>query len=227
MRKSLKLSVISLLASVLMSLVLFSCAVNGQKQQAEEPVRPSLSPAEQDAKALELFMSISEIFDQSSRQEALPKVEALYLKIINDYPDAALGQECYWRLIIIYVRDTNPPQFEKAETYYGRFIKKYPDSQFRREIEDVMSKAYFASGKWENILAFYSPAVERYIKTGKLDRPQDMFLYAEAKLNLGDLTESEKGYRIVISLFPKSRESSISKQRLVEIEKKKKEKGGI
>ncbi len=226
MRKSLKQSAISIMVPVVLSLVLSSCATEGRRQAAETPEAasskgPALSKAEQVAKATELFRQVVDILGDSDRKTAVPKMEVLYKKIIDEYPEAPVAQECYWRLILIYLRDYTPPQFGKAEEYHRRFVGRYPDSQFRREIEDSMAKAYYTGGKWSSLLALYTPEVKRYIESGKLDRPQDMFLYAEAKMNLGDLVEAEKGYRIVVSLFPATREGSLAKMRLEKIAKSK------
>ncbi len=222
MRKSLVLPLCSLILPVALSLVLSSCATQPPKHEVEAPrPAPVLSQKEQDSRALVIFEQVAEVFAGDDRKAALPKAEALYLKIINEYPDAALGQECYWRLILIYLRDYTPPQFEKAEAHYTAFVKKYAQSPLRREIEDSVAKAYYVNGKWDKLLAFYTPAVRRYIETGKLDRPHDIYYYAEAKMNLGDLVEAEKGYKIVISLFPKFREGILAAQRLEQLGKKK------
>ncbi|MBA4372987.1 MAG: hypothetical protein C0402_08990 [Thermodesulfovibrio sp.] len=223
MQKSLVRSIFPLILPVVLALVLSSCAATAQKQEVVEPARPAsaMSQQEQDKKALEIFEQITEVFAESDRKSALPKAEALYLRIIREYPDAALGQESYWRLILICIRDYTPPQFEKAEAYHHEFVKKYAQSPLRREIEDSLAKSYYANGKWEKIITFYTPSIRRYIETGKLERPHDIFYYAEAKMNLGDLGEAEKGYKIILSLFPKSREGTMSTQRLEQLAKKK------
>jgi len=217
MLKSLVLSLRSLVLPVVLSLVLSSCATTTLNPL---PVPPK-PQEEQDKRALEIFEQVVEVFSESDRPTAVPKAEALYLKIINDYPDAALGQECYWRLILIYLRDYTPPRFDKAEKYYSEFVRKYPQSPLRSEVDDSISNSFYSNGKWDKIIAFYTPVVRRYIESGKLDRPHDIFLYAEAKMNLGDLVEAEKGYKIVIALFPKSREGTLAAQRLDELVKKK------
>jgi hypothetical protein len=45
-------------------------------------------------------------------------------------------------------------------------------------------------------------------------------MYAEANFNLGNFKEAEKGYKIVMDLFPKLNESKKSMARLEEIGKK-------
>jgi TolA-binding protein len=178
-----------------------------------------LSVEEQDRRALVLFQQVFDILQSSDRKSVVPKMEALYREIIDNYPKAALTQESYWRLVLTYLKDNNPPAFEKAEAAYREFVVKYPGSPFAREIEGDISDAYYRGGKWESLLKFYTPAVRQYVENGTLARPRDMFMYSEAKMNLGDRVETAKGYKIVIARFPDSRESSVAKQRLEAIEK--------
>lgn len=213
------LSLYSLLPVVLL-LGLTSCVTTEPKPVASPPAEP-LSQSEQDKRALEIFDQLVAILSEGDRKAALPKAEELYLKIINEYPAAALGQECYWRLILINLRDYVPPRLDKAEAHHRDFLKKYPQSPLKHEIEDALTKAYYANGKWEKLLVFYAPVIRRYIETGKLERPYDIYYYAEAKMNLGDLVEAEKGYKIIVSVFPQSREGSLAVQRLAELAKKK------
>jgi outer membrane protein assembly factor BamD (BamD/ComL family) len=166
-----------------------------------------------------LFQQVFDILQSSDRKAAVPKMETLYREIIDYYPKAALAQEAYWRLVLIYLRDYDPPAFEKAEATYRDFVEKYPGSQFEREIEGDISDTYYRGGKWESLLKFYAPAVSQYIEKGTLASPRDMFMYAEAKMNLGDTVEAAKGYKIVIARFPDSRESSVAKRRLESMEK--------
>lgn len=180
-----------------------------------------LSIEEQSKKALETFQKILELTENADRMTVLPQIESAYVDIINKYPKASLSQECYWRLMLIYLTDYNPPVFEKAENLHSEFIKKYPDSHLRNLIDDTLSNSYHRNAKWEKLLRFYTPAVKQFIEKGTLSRPLEMFMYSEAKLNLGDLVEAEKGYKIVIALFPDSKESELSKERLEEVKKRK------
>jgi len=187
-------------------------------QDAGENTR-ELSVEEQDKMALEVFQKVFTLIEDSSREAVLPQMEALYLDLIQKYPKAKLAQESYWRLALMYTNDFNPPAYEKIEGLYGRFISLYPDSQFRAEIDDAISNCYSRNGKWESLEKFYAPVIRQYIETGILSRPQDMYRYGEAKRHLGDLAEAEKAFRIVISMFPRSRESALSKMKLEEVKK--------
>lgn len=190
------------------------------KAAAVEPV-PQLTAEEQDKMARAVFSSISDLLAESDRETSLPKIEALYQEIIDKYPRSALSQESYWRLVMIYLHDYNPPLLSRAEELYRNFETKYPASPFIREIRNALSNSYYKYKEWSRLLRLHSPEVKKYIETGKLSNPHDMFRYSEAKYGLGDIEEAVKGYNITISLFPSSKEASLSKIKLEEIKKEK------
>jgi TolA-binding protein len=207
---------------LLCSIAGFSCRSAAPRTEGGAEKGPvGLSAEEQDKRALVLFQQIFDIMQSSDRKDAVPEMETLYREIIEKYTKAVLSQESYWRLVLIYLNDYDPPAFDKAEAAYADFIAKHPESQFRREIENDISNAYYRTGKWERLMKFCTPTVRQYIEKGRIERPRDMFMYAEAKKNLGDTAEAVKGYKIVIALFPKSREGLMAKQRLETIEKEK------
>jgi len=90
---------------------------------------------------------------------------------------------------------------------------------FDREIDTALSGAYYRNGQWERLLKLYTPAVRQYIQTGKLPKPHEMLMYAEAKYHLKDFVEAEKGFKIVVALFPRTRESAKANDRIEEIRK--------
>jgi tetratricopeptide (TPR) repeat protein len=186
------------------------------EKRGEEPVS-----ADREAKAYELFNEILTLTDTPDIKAVLPQMEALYLEIIRGYPDTALAQESCWRLISLYVEKYTPPEYEKAETLYTEFLKKYPVSAIKDLIDDTLSRSYYKNEKWIEILKLYSSVVDVYKEKGKLPNPNPMFMYAEAKYNLGDLVESEKAYKIVIELFPTSNRAVTSMGRLEDIKKRK------
>ncbi|MBI4698949.1 MAG: hypothetical protein HY758_08610 [Nitrospirae bacterium] len=53
-----------------------------------------------------------------------------------------------------------------------------------------------------------------------MPRPMLLFFYSEANYGLGALADAEKGYKLVIELFPGSGESKKAKTRLEEIRNK-------
>jgi tetratricopeptide (TPR) repeat protein len=116
-------------------------------------------------KAYEIFEEILILTETSDMKDAFPKIESLYFKIIHEYPDTELAQECYWRLVILYVERNTPPLFEKAEKTYAEFLKKHPQSVIKYLIEDTLSKSYYKKGKWENLLELNHPAVEAFSVT--------------------------------------------------------------
>jgi tetratricopeptide (TPR) repeat protein len=147
----------------------------------------------------------------------LPQLEESYKDLIARYPDAYLARESYWRLILMNLEDYYPPRIEKAEQYYEEFLEKYPGSKMKTILEDAMARFFYKRRLWENLISICSSHVSEYIETGDLRIPMFMFFYSEAKLNLDDLKEAEKGYKIVIRYSPDSTEARLSKKRLDEI----------
>lgn len=210
-------------------LFLISACVTAPPKIEEKKVTPEkkLTPEEQSQKALEVFNRILSLTEGvEDRQAILPQMEALYEEIIENYPDVPLVEESYWRLITISIEEFKPPKVDKAEKLYQDFFKKYPDSPLEIYIEETFGTFYYTNKMWDKLLRFFTPQVKKFIKTGKLDSPYHMFMYSEAKFNLGDLAEAEKGYKIVIEFFPKTKEGETSKNRLEEIQNLKKQAGG-
>lgn len=212
-----------MLISFLFLFVTSSCTYVSEKpEEIQLPEsKKAVSPDDKEQKAYELFEEILNLTQTSDIQSVLPQMEALYLRIITEYPDIALAQECYWRLISLYVDKSIPPEYKKAENLYKEFLKKYPESSIKNLIIDTLSKSYYKNRKWDELLNLNLPVVKEYEEKGKLQNPDRMFMYAEAKFNLGDLVEAEKAYRVIIDLFPKSKRAVTSKVRLQEIEKRK------
>jgi tetratricopeptide (TPR) repeat protein len=173
-----------------------------------------LSITNQDENAKILFQKISEVSEKTDRKTYVPQLEAMYLVIINKYPKAALAQEAYKGLLMIYINDYDPPAYDKIETTYAKFIEMHPGSPVRPVIEEDISSMYYRNAKWDSLMRFCSPAIKKFIATGKLQDARDMLLYSEAKFNLGDLKEAAKGFKIVIVNFPDTKESLLARQRL-------------
>jgi tetratricopeptide (TPR) repeat protein len=182
-----------------------------------EEVKP-LSPDEQNKEAFKEFEKILDMTENAERSSILPRIEAAYYDIIRRYPEASLAQESYWRIMLIYMRDYNPPAFEKAEALREEFVKKHPDSRLRDTIDNTLGEGYYSHAQWDKLLRFYNPSIKRSIETGKFTRANDIFMYSEAKFNLNDLEEAAKGYRIIIATFPDTRVSALAQKRLEEIQ---------
>ena len=208
--------------TLILSLVLLFSVFMSVSIAATEDAKKSQTPdvVEQNRKAMVIFEQILDLISNSSRLSALPKLEAGYLDIINKYPQASVVPECYWRLELIYLNDYNPPHIEKAEAIYGEFITKFPDSTMKTLMEEPLSDRYYKNSEWDKLLKLYTPAIKQFIEKGKKPKARELFMYSEAKLNLGNLTEAEKGYKLVISQFPESGEARESAKRLEAIQKK-------
>ncbi len=177
---------------------------------------------DREKKAYEVFEKILILSGKSDDKDVFQEIEALYLEIIREYSDTALAQECYWRLVMLYVEKSTPPMFEKAENLYAEFLEKYPKSVVRNLIVDSLSKSYLKNGNLEKVLELNAPLVEAFYATGELSNPSPLFMYAEAQFKIGNLGEAEKAYKSLIESFPNSRLAYSSKKRLDEMQKKEK-----
>lgn len=195
--------------------LLASCTSTPTKEAETEKTS---APKEVELKSLDRFVEILDLVDKSpDRKAVLPDLEKAYIGIINEYPDTPLAQESYWRLIMIYMNDHFPPDYEKAEYRYNEFLNKYPRSPLKNFVEEALGNKYYKDALWKKLLWVSTPAFNKYIDQGKSSTPSLMFMYAEANFNLGNFAEAEKGYRGVMELFPRLNESKKSRARLDEI----------
>ena len=77
---------------------------------------------EQEKKVNELFGRILSLTEEAEdRQSVVPKMEALYDEIINNYPDVPLVEETYWRLIALSVEEFKPQKLTRQKNYIKIF----------------------------------------------------------------------------------------------------------
>ncbi len=207
---------LSVLAAALMLAVL-SCAAppeRGVEKVPEAPTKPKLTVKEQNELAMKAYNDILDMTIENRKRDILPELEVAYNDLISRYPDSFLAQESHWRLISMNLVDYPSPRIDVAEKYYDEFLQRYPGSKMKMILDDTMARYYYRNRLWDRLVKKCSSYVRDYVSTGKINTPLFMFLYSEAKFNLGDPVEAEKGYKIVIHHFPGSTEASISKERL-------------
>lgn len=214
-----KKTVITLIASFIF---LYGCATSPVKEiSATEGGAARRSPIpqeEQEAGSIDAFRELLEISSSSSdRGDVLVAMQDKYLEIIKNYPDAPLAQESYYRLITILLTDYYPPEFDRAESHYNDFIKKYPGSKFKYLIDTTLGTGYLKSRQWEKLSVLTKYALDDYTRSGKADSPTLLFMYAESNYNLNNINEAEAGYNAVIRLFPDFGDGIVSKARIEEI----------
>jgi outer membrane protein assembly factor BamD (BamD/ComL family) len=211
----------SLILSLLLCSAVFIAAVPSVLHAEEEKKADSeLSADEQNKLALEAYELILELSASGERKDILQQLENAYYGVISKYPKANLAQEAYWRLIQIYLGEYHPPAIEKAERVREEFVRKYPDSKMKMVIDRSVVDWYLKNAKWDKITAFFAPAIRKSIETGKYNI-YEIMMYTEAKYNLGDMTEAEKGYKIINANFPSTKEGARARQRIEEIGKQK------
>jgi TolA-binding protein len=203
--------------------LLSACATTPDVTEEKKIPPEKKPPTEEEVKnAADIFNRILEVIvSTEDRQSVLPEVEGMYMEIVDNYPNLMLAEESLWRVITMNIEEYNPPRIERAEKLYHEFHKKYPGSPFNIYLEQSFGQFYYLNKIWDKLMRFFTPQIKGFIQSGKLTNPYPMFMYSEAKFNLGDLVEAEKGYKIVIEFFPHTSEGKTSKNRLREIQDKK------
>ncbi|NOY65489.1 MAG: hypothetical protein GXO97_08885 [Nitrospirae bacterium] len=197
-----------------------SCAsdISTRKDIAPVQEKQPLSVKEQQNEALRIFKRILEVRRKAkTSEEAVRKIEPMYLEIINKYPDAPLAQESCLRLIELYLRDYTPPATEKAELIYKTFRERYPQSILKGTVERTLTKFFYSLKMWNRIIDLHRERIKRFIETGNIDDPYYLFVFSEARYNTGNITEAVKGYKWIIKKFPDSHDAKLSERRLKEI----------
>lgn len=238
--KHLRAFFISALAA-LSAFCLFSCAWYAALTEARKPepvavrkagVPPapeerkrysSMPPEEQEEKSTQVFERILNLTEGIDRDKNLPEIEKAYYEVMKKYPDSLFAQESYWRLMLLNIKEKNPPRFDEVERLYAEFGNKYPDSNFHYPIDDTLVRQYYRHERWDELISICTPYVMDYIETGSLRSPFFLFFFSEAKLNLHDYAEAEKGFKTVLIKFPSTTEGIVSKQRIEMLEELKKQ----
>lgn len=170
---------------------------------------------EREAEAFEKFNEILVIKRSSrDRKAVLPKMEELYIQLIDEFPDVPIAQESYWKLMEIYVKDYSPPLYDKAEKLYSRFTKNYPESGLKWLVYKTLALSYYLHKEWGRLLKFSTPGFNEYMARGEFPMPFIIFMYAESNFQLGNFKEAETGFQIVIEKFPQLNEEKRAKERI-------------
>ncbi len=214
-----------------LSLFTYSCATfpgekkPGKAAEAEAPAETEKAslPTKDETESLALFTEVLDLVESSrDRRSVLPRIEEIYIRILNEYPDTPLAQESYWKLITIYVEDYAPPAYEKAESRYHQFLKKYRETYIKDFIEDTLGNSYYKHAEWNRLLKLSEPEFRHYNKTGKKPRASMIYMYAEAQYHLGRYNEAEKAYGIVSEQYPKLIVGIRAKAKLKQMKKHRK-----
>lgn len=164
----------------------------GSADDAAEPEPLPLQAQQQLAD--ELFQQIigSDRFDYQ-------KIEALYLRVINECPDADQTEEAYFRLSNLYRMGFDPPEYHKLRLLLESFLERFPESEGRVEMSERLLRAYESSGQWAQVVAIYDQSVPNlsedhpYLLVTNLD-------YARALEGAGERGRALEIYRKVAAI---------------------------
>ncbi len=206
----------------LIAMVVFSACATAPKEKAREPIKKAIPVEEQRTLAMKKFNDIL-LLSRSTRDKKvlLPKMEQQYLELVNDYPDAPIAQESYFKLIEIYVNKQVPPQYDKAEKLYIQYASLYPESPFKNLVDRTLGVRYYKDKEWGRLLRMTTPVFDSYVKKGKRPPPFMIFSYAESNFQLRRFDEAEKGFNILLEKFPDFSDNKLAKARITYIQRKK------
>ena len=207
---------------VLMAVSLFSACAAVQEKRPPELIKKKVPVDEQKRLADKKFNELL-LVSQSSKDKkvTLPKMEKLYLELVNDYPDAPIAQESYFKLFELYVKKHIPPQYDKAEDLYSKFAKLYPRSAFKNMVDRTLGIMYYKDREWERLLKLSTPVFMGFVEKGERPPPFMIFSYAESNFQLRDFDEAERGFKILLEEFPDYSENRLSKARITYIKNKR------
>lgn len=212
-----------IISSAIIGLMTTSCSLFMKETpppppQVEPPAQSDRMPVEkQEELAMQTYQQMLELTAERSRYEVLDQLRDGYYKVINEYPDSFLAEESYLRLILHYLHDYEIPREDDAERLYKEYFEKYPKPRMNNAINDALSRHYYEFGRWEKLAKFTTPFMRAYVKEGKFANTIYLFFYSESKFRLGEYDEARRGFRIIMRLFPDTKEADHAKKRLAEI----------
>ena len=172
----------------------------------------------QQQESVELFKQIYKLSSENNKADHLEQITELYLKIIQNCPDAPLAQESYFLLIELFFNDYTPPLKEKAAGLFRQFKDKYPHSRSTGVIKYAVAKGFFTNKFWGDLVQLESSSVKEYFATGKIDSPLSLFYYSEAKYNLYEFEAAVKGYSALVENFPDTLIGQTAVKKLAQID---------
>ena len=111
-------------SAIVLGLTMYFLCRTGLLQALAAPVPSDL----QNFLALDYRFAISRTTDVSER-------EALYLRMMDECPDAETAEESYWALSNLYLDDFDEPKEDKAREILELFLKRYPSSLWVVHVE--------------------------------------------------------------------------------------------
>ena len=209
------------LAAIALGLALLvSCATPAPAPEAPPASQKSPIPiAEQETKSLARYGDILDMVANTPASAIAHQLREEYKRLIKDYPDSYFAEESYFRLMKSAITVPWPPDYDSAEMYYDEYTKNYPHPRLIVLMNDFMVRTYDNYKQWDRLVRFLQPYVKRYSETRNAEPLYFMYYYSEAKFALKDYEEARRGYQTVINVGPETHEASVSRERLIELDK--------
>lgn len=100
---------------------------------------------EKEELAKQIFFEIKQVDNPAEKA-------VLYRKITDECSGIALAQEALWRLSELYLNDFDEPNVKESIGCLEKFIKLYPDSEWRYHVEFSLLGLYENEESWDKVV---------------------------------------------------------------------------
>jgi tetratricopeptide (TPR) repeat protein len=109
--------------------------------------------SEKEDLAKQMFFEIRQVDDPTEKA-------VLYRKIVDECSGIELAEEALWRLSQLYLNDFDEPNAKEAIGCLERFIKSYPDSEWRSHVEFSLLGLYESEKLWKKVISLCEKIIE-------------------------------------------------------------------
>ncbi|MEW6217980.1 MAG: hypothetical protein AB1634_00415 [Thermodesulfobacteriota bacterium] len=176
---------------------------------------PAVALEAQQEEAVSLFGEAFRLATSPERDANIERLASIYRRIIHDCPDVPLAQESSWRLIVLLIRDHEPPRISDALGVYGELLTRHPDTPVRHALDNELGRFLFEKARWTDLATMQrlSGAGEDLGRAQKLS-PVMLFYYSEAKWQLGDRAGARPGFQRILEDHPQTVMAATAQERL-------------
>jgi outer membrane protein assembly factor BamD len=162
---------------------------------------------------------------------------AEYQKVINDYPESAYVQECFYKIGLSFYQLSQRPELDQEYTLKALrqlqiFIEAYPDGDLRveadlrlMELRTKMARkqllggnVYRKMGIYDSAVIYYNILLEKYYDTPPAEPA--MYWKGICLIKLREYEEALTNFTAFVEKYPKSRYAKDAKSKISDIQEK-------
>ena len=162
---------------------------------------------------------------------------AEYQKVINDYPESAYVQECFYKIGLSFYHLSQRPELDQEYTLkslrqFQIFIEAYPESDLRSEAElrllELRTKmarkqllggnVYRKMGIYDSAVIYYNILLEKYYDTPPAENA--MYWKGVCLVKMTEYEEALTHFTAFVEKYPKSKLARDAKSKISDIQEK-------